>query len=105
MKYKPGDMVRIYGPNAFLDDRICLPTAIKTEHGFELSITSDYNHSHFYSYLPLEPVFGLVLAYENEDFASLDGRRLFVMITLNGEPEYVRVVEDAEYLSKIIDDI
>lgn len=118
MLYKPGDVVCLYEPPLEPNDGLLtLPVAIKTNQGLQaIADTSLWrgilSTRSLFIALPRHPVYGLVICYEGDgEHIPLDGdepsireRRLFVMISFNGEPEYVRVVEKAGYLSKVVED-
>lgn len=117
-KFNPGDVVKIGDVYP-----ITLPVAIKTDNGFKAridlgpSIVNEHIETQkLFIYLAGTPVYGLVLCYEpnNTNSAYLDhvqdylgqdypqkDLKLFVMISLNGLPELVRVEESAEYLSLV----
>src|SRR5574337_2229384 len=111
--YKPGDIVSIFSPKTDpLDGPLSLPIAIKTNTGLRIIADTDLwkgvlSDRRLYLHLPDNPVYGLVICSEGKedgDYVPLDGdepshreRRLFIMLSINGEPEYVRVVEGADY--------
>jgi len=112
-KFKPGDMVVIsarLSPTVRgyqLDARNLwgVPIAIRTDQGFIAVVDSPLYRGilsgrSLYVRLPEHGTYGLVLAYEHDDYVPVDGdepvireHRIFIMISTNGEPEYVRVWE------------
>lgn len=111
-KFKPGDMVVCAPKNDPLfssaypaNTTMAVPIAIRTDKGFVAIVDSliwrgILSDRRMYVEIPEDSPYGLVICYEHDDYVPLDGDepsfrhyRVFVMISVNGEPEYVRVLE------------
>lgn len=120
-RFKLGELVKLQSTESDLFGPISVPIAIRQ--GGKLSCVMDTDkwmgilaNQRIYFDITKTPIYGIAIGFEEvsemtdiEADLELDytiitpplDRRMFVLISKNNEPEYVRVIEDAHYVHKV----